>query len=753
MRRRLSGLTIGTTLSLCLAAAPVWAQTNTSETTQVIVKASARPHLSEEVAPPPISDFIVPPRIEQIALSPDGSRFAFITRKAGLRLLTVYNVDDGSNQVIRLSEDPLSALTFLDNDFIVLSDTRTASRSTCPSGLDKAFKAPQSVDDYRSALTDGGFGSGATNNSGASEDWLIATMISTALTPPPCRSYGVRAHEAAAIVDLRTRQSISLGARMGGDYDQMPLGLPKPVMMDGKLTLVGPFLELRDKSIAGQVAQRVYLWKVDPQTGRGRIIDDKGGDLDREGSYVDDWLTDDKGQPQVRAQYTYIGETFAIEVRQDGKWKPLLTRKIDAKAHTFAPFLVGRGRDGQSLLLLDAAPGSDGKRFHYVELSLDGKVSEPLNEDAARDRPVFHPQTGALAGFAHDGEVTTYTFFDADLADYYSHAVDTAPGQAVRVAAMASDPAKMILFAQGGDDPGSWAYYDFIKGKRVDIGSHYPDVPPEWVASQRTVRYAAADGLTISALVTLPRQGEVKKRALVVLPHDGPRAHVGRGYDWLAQVLASRGYVVLQPNYRGSDGYGAALREAGKGQWAGKSLSDLADGVTYLAAQGLIDPKRVCIAGEGYGGYAALKGAQGQTPYRCAASINGIIDPADYLKTARSNAPADAIASLKADPAAPRAFVADALSPALIETQFGQTPPPVIGAADISKPVLLIASPNDAVVPSGQSRALRDALQRAGKPVAFVELPDNGHELQTQASRLSVAQALIDFLAKHNPAK
>ena len=145
-------------------------------------------------------------------------------------------------------------------------------------------------------------------------------------------------------------------------------------------------------------------------------------------------------------------------MRKDGKWTPILTRKIDAKAHTFAPFLAGLGRDGQSLLILDAAdPGADGpRRFRYYELAADGKLSEPLDEDATQDRPIFNPESGALSGFAHDGEITTYTFFDPDLADIYRHALDTAPGQSVRVAAMGRDPAQMILFAQGGDDPGSW---------------------------------------------------------------------------------------------------------------------------------------------------------------------------------------------------------------------------------------------------------------------------------------------------------
>ncbi|WP_438846617.1 alpha/beta hydrolase family protein, partial [Asticcacaulis taihuensis] len=514
MRKCLTALAI----VLWLATPAAMAQTNTTE---VIVKGSLRPKPAGEVPPPPLEVFTQSPRIEQITLSDDGSRFAFVTRKAGARLLTIYNVTDDSNQVIRLNEDPLSALTFLDNDHIVLSTTGTGARSTCPSGMDKTFKTAQAVSDlgaeinspYHSdpdnempAGSDGGSGSGSVIKF---HNGLTESTMHNALTPPPCSSYGVRAHEAATLIDLRTKGSISLGSKLAGDYDHMPLGLPKAVTVDGKMQLVGPFLELRDKSIAGQVAQRVYLWRVDPDTGRGRIVDDKGGDLDRIGSYVDDWLTDANGQPTVRSTYTYLDETFRIEMRKDGKWTPILTRKIDAKAHTFAPFLAGLGRDGQSLLILDATePGTDGpRRFRYYELAADGKLSAPLDEDATQDRPIFNPESGALSGFAHDGEITTYTFFDPDLADIYRHALDTAPGQSVRVAAMGRDPAQMILFAQGGDDPGSWHYYDFATGKRVDIGSQYPSVPAEWVASQRQVRYTAADGLAISAQLTLPPQG------------------------------------------------------------------------------------------------------------------------------------------------------------------------------------------------------------------------------------------------------
>jgi dienelactone hydrolase len=734
---------------LLMTGVQAGAQTAQTDSSPVIVK-GIRNKPPEDIAPPPLDVFTQSPRIERIALSTDGSRIAWITRKAGLRLLVTYNVTDGSNKTIRLSEDRISAITWLDNDHLLLSDTITGVRGTCPTGQSEDYKVGPALSTVFEQINGGGFG--AARSADTPYDGITAQLLQNALTPPPCRRYGVRSRDAATIVDLRTSQAISLGSRISGDYNQQPLGLPKPVMIDGKMQLVGAFLELRDKSIAGQAAQRVYPWRVDPDTGVGRIINDGGGDLDRMGNYVDDWFFDDAGKPTVRALYDYFEATFSIELRKDGKWSPVLKRKIDQKAHTFAPFLAGRGRDGVSLLLVDATDGPDGgRRFRYHELSADGQMSEALDEDATRDRPIFDPETGALAGFARDGELTTYTFFDEGLAEYYKHAVDTAPGQAVRIVATARDPGKMIVFEQGGEDPGSWHYFDFTTGKRVDIGSQHPAVPAEWVASQRSITYTASDGLAITAQLTLPPQGKAKDRALVVLPHDGPLRHDARGFDWLAQALASRGYVVLQPNYRGSDGGSQALTEAGYGQWSGRMLSDLSDGVAYLSGQGIVDPKRVCIAGRGYGGYAALRGAQDKAHYRCAIAINGISNPGDYADNAAGMAVADEIAALKADVEQDRGFRADVHSPALIRRYFGNQAPAAV--TDAAVPVLLVQADEDRLVPSGQGRALRDRLQRAGKSVVYAELDDCDRNLSTESCRLATAEAVVAFLTASNPAK
>ena len=661
-------------------------------------------------------------------------------------MLAVYDTRTNNRQAVRLGDNPLSAISWLDDHHILLSDTLTGVRGTCPDGQDQRLKDGASQMNLQPVV--------AAGDPASAADAIAQTSALNALQTPGCVRYGVRSQDAVTVVDLRNSKGTDLGNRMS-EFNNLALGLPKPVMIDGRMQLTGAFLELRASSVAGQPTRRVYLWRTDPETGLGKLVNDGGGDLDRENRYVDDWLIDTAGQPIARSLYSFRTESYSIEIRKDGKWAPGLTRKIDSHARTFAPYLAGLGRDGVSLLILDVEPGSESgvRRFHYYELAADGKMSEALDpDDATRDRPIFHPATGALAGFERDGETATYTFFDPDLADDYQQAVDTAPGQAVRVAAMATDPRQMIVFDQGGDDPGSWHYFDFAGGHRVDIGSQYPAVPAEWVASQRSIHYKAADGRDIPALLTLPEQGEARNRALVVLPHDGPLGHDARGFDWLAQALASRGYVVLQPNYRGSDGYGNAFADAGANQWSGAMPGDIADGVHYLAGQGLVDARRVCIAGRGYGGYAALLGAQDADTYRCALSIGGIVNIAGYAAALGQGALADDIAALKADPQQSRAFRADKRSPGLLRHYLGTDTPVAITADKIQAPVLLVQGDHDDLAAGTPTRNLRDALQKAGKAVTYVELPKCGHDLATEACRLGAAQAIVDYLAIHNPA-
>src|SRR5258706_5011340 len=140
------------------------------------------------------------------------------------------------------------------------------------------------------------------------------------------------------------------------------------------------------------------------------------------------------------------------------------------------------------------------------------------------------------------------------------------------------------------------------------------DISPEsWIA------YKAAGGAFINAYLTLPAGRDPRNLPLVVLPHGGPQARDEPGFDWISQAIASRGYAVLQPQFRGSDGFGKELLWAGFGEFGKKMQTDLSDGVRALAAKGTIDPKRVCIVGASYGGYAApARGARDAGGDRCA---------------------------------------------------------------------------------------------------------------------------------------
>jgi dipeptidyl aminopeptidase/acylaminoacyl peptidase len=242
--------------------------------------------------------------------------------------------------------------------------------------------------------------------------------------------------------------------------------------------------------------------------------------------------------------------------------------------------------------------------------------------------------------------------------------------------------------------------------------------------------------------LTLPI-GERTNLPLVLLPHGGP--HGPRddfSFDWWATFLASRGYAVLQPNYRGSGGYGVAWQEAGYRQWGGLMQHDLEDGVDALARAGIIDPARVCIVGGSYGGYATLAGVT-MTPdrYRCGASVAGVSDLSQMLlETERRTGGDDSMSSdwwrqsigdREEDRAAVRAAS------------------PVNLADRVTAPVLLIHGTDDTVVSIDQSRRMLRALEGAGKEVRFVELRGDDHWLSDASTRIQTLREIESFLARH----
>jgi dipeptidyl aminopeptidase/acylaminoacyl peptidase len=216
--------------------------------------------------------------------------------------------------------------------------------------------------------------------------------------------------------------------------------------------------------------------------------------------------------------------------------------------------------------------------------------------------------------------------------------------------------------------------------------------------SVRIVSWRAADGLTLSGVLTLPPGRAARALPLVVLPHGGPEARDYPGFDWWAQAYASRGYAVFQPNFSGSGGYDIGLRNAGLGQWGRKMQTDISDGVADLARQGIVDPKRACIVGGSYGGYAALAGVTVQQGlYRCAVSVAGVADLAEMLAYNRDRA------GLRSDTMRYwKAFmgVNDSTDDSLNAIS------PVLRASHADAPILLIHGKEDIRVPINQSERM-----------------------------------------------
>lgn len=290
---------------------------------------------------------------------------------------------------------------------------------------------------------------------------------------------------------------------------------------------------------------------------------------------------------------------------------------------------------------------------------------------------------------------------------------------------------RFVLRLSGPQHPPRYALADRAARSLGLFASAYPQLDGVPLRPMQTLEYTARDGLTIPALLTMPTPSDGPP-PLVVLPHGGPWFHDRWDFDPLVQFLASRGYAVLQPQFRGSTGHGWAHLTAGYQQWGLAMQDDISDGVDHLVDRAVVDGQRVCIVGASFGGYAAAIGlAREPGRYRCGVSINGVTDLARLRKDTWSML----FMSIN------RAVLND-------RATFAQTSP-YARARDFADPLLLIVGLRDTVVPPAHSQRLYRRLARLGKPVELLELPDGEHWPTHAASQRRTFEALDAFLSRH----
>jgi dipeptidyl aminopeptidase/acylaminoacyl peptidase len=265
------------------------------------------------------------------------------------------------------------------------------------------------------------------------------------------------------------------------------------------------------------------------------------------------------------------------------------------------------------------------------------------------------------------------------------------------------------------------------------------EIDPSQMRPTEIVSYPSTDGLTIPAYLTLPKNASGSMPA-VVLIHGGPTVRDEWQWDAEVQLLASRGYVVLQPQFRGSSGFGKRFMEAGYGQWGLGMQDDVSAGAKWLAEKGIADPKRICVYGASYGGYAAMWGLI-KTPdlFRCGISLAGVSDIEYMLKDD----------SDRNDSAATRLLQQSRIGDLKTHKQQFNDVSPLKKAALIQAPVLIAHGTRDARVPIEHSEKLVAALKKNDKQYEWIELKGEGHGIAQEENRQRFYQALLDSLDKH----
>ena len=273
------------------------------------------------------------------------------------------------------------------------------------------------------------------------------------------------------------------------------------------------------------------------------------------------------------------------------------------------------------------------------------------------------------------------------------------------------------------------------------FASPYDGLHGRAFAPVRAVSYASRDGLRIPAYLTLPPGRPDRGLPLIVLPHGGPFLRTGWTFDPEVQMLASLGYAVLQPNFRGSTGYGRDHVARGYGQLGAGMIDDMEEGINWLAREGVADPARVCIMGSSYGGYAAIWAAiRSPGRYRCAISFAGPSDLRTMLRThANSFIPRRYVRAFRERVEGEERQDLDAISP-------------LQQAERLRTPVLIAHGVNDQVVPANQSQQLAEALRRHNASVESVFYRKSGHGFTDRNEAADYNRRVAAFLARHNPA-
>jgi dipeptidyl aminopeptidase/acylaminoacyl peptidase len=638
-------------------------------------------------APPPASAFGSLPAIEVARISPDGKSIAVLGSDAGQHFVAIEGIDDG--KVISL---PLGAVDARDihwaGDGQLMLDTLVLFRPDGKVGYH-----------WQRTLI--------INRDGKLIGKLLANSSASQLAfALPVIGY----------VDSDKPEVMVQG------LDQSPESMMGSTSINTRL-----------KPRADQLV--LALWRVDPATGNGKLIDRSDGTIDR-------WDVDLQGDARVRWGRDPINHLFTVDARAKGRsgWTPIFT------SGRYADEMDYLGYSDPEDAVYYGVRTDQGDKVTRRTLA-DGKETILGPKTAARAVGVtFDPWRMTPTAIITAEDKVRFEWIDPEIEGVYTSLGKAFKGKDISLVNWSKDRSKFVVEVEAADAAPSWYLFDKTLHSVSPISDAYPALKDVPLGTKTWIVYKAQDGVEIPAYVTYPpgvTAETASKLPLIVMPHGGPAARDEPGFDYWPQFLATRGYVVIQPQFRGSGGFGVKFEHLGDREWGGKMQTDLLDGIAVLAAKGQIDPKRVCIVGWSYGGYAALEGvAAHPDAYKCAVSVNGLSDLqllASEERQSYGDQGTDDLHNQLGDPSSNRAQLS-AYSPAQ-------------NVENIQAPVLLIAGEDDTTVPFQQSLHMQKAMEAAGKHVELVTFKGDDHQLHTSADRIAMLEALDKFLAVNLPVK
>ena len=640
----------------------------------------------EAAAPPTTADFTAETVLSSPALSPSGRYLAFIRRSGDVRNLYVHDLQDGVATAVLGST--------ANEDF-----------------------GGQFIDWFR----------------WKGEDRLIVRMTLLDIDREGDRADG-------DIRNWRYGQGLFSVARDGGGY----IEIDPPSTRDGQ---PGPVLDML-RHDPGHILMTyadngLDVARIDILTGKAEQVEN--GDRN-----ALDYITDRDGNIVGRTvRRGVLDRVLVMEARgEDGRWTEVFRLKKDEIRDLPDYAFVGAAEEPGEVYVIVRPEDDDAESiagvhvFDFRDRTLSPAIWRDQQYDAAGI--VVDLETNAFLGGCMVADTFRCEFGDAGREAVMS-ALRRHFGEAasVGIASRSDDDAVWVLQVTAPHNPGTYYLYRPAEKRLDPIGAAHDGLPEAGLGRAFRYDYRAADGTALFGYLTRPANDTGAPAPLVVMPHGGPEIRDQLTYDSWVQFLASRGYQVFQPNFRGSAGMGRDFAAAGYGEWGGRMQDDITAGVEQLVREGLADRSRICIVGASYGGYAALWGGATQGDlYRCVASIAGISDlPALMAHSRRAYG----------DDSDTYAYWLRSIGDPREDRERLEATSPIRRIDGWRTPTLLIHGSDDRLTPFDQSRDMERALKRAGVDVRLVELEDEGHSGWSTKAETLVLTELETFLARHLP--